>query len=1194
MNSWQANLTADSQSIEIVAILDGETYRKAIYDLESIVCRWWASGDYEYVGLYHQKLSSEALIIVDTDPQGNANNRILGLASPAAIQTAWGSIGGAGASTAATANASAVTAGIQASASISAIVDNLGAKSEPAYDGTSDRSLLSLVKGVFNKLLDAAQVTTTVDNSTRLAAIDSKLGAIVTNTSGNRYEFDLATDDVGTLIVRYDKQSGTVANFDLSLNAYSPVGNVRVASKDNTSVQAQEYQAKSSNFGNWSIDDRLIRIYVYNLSTGAVVGGFWHNDSTGAALSISPVLGVDVDEADAAELARLKLISEAIGSINAPSATDTASAWSLNSLLRLVAVKLTDLLSLFLGSGANIKPAAGAKFVGTIDQTTQGTTNFVTANQTQIGGAAVSTGNGLADPGTQRIAIASDGYPALPTGTNIIGLVGIDGANNNVELDPAQAALLTSIDGKLTSGNQKSIVRSGTKGTSSPADITSTPAGLNKEALDVAIIDAAGNQITTFGGDITTAAKGTTLAGSPTSTNVSADRQALDVDTELPTPITLTDAIANPTTPIVGAAEMGWTGTVWERLQSVAGSLKVALQSTTNNIGNVRITDLTNFLPTMDDPARRGYQQLTDGTNSPAIKGASTPAAGTDPALVVAISPNSGLASESTLNNILTQLQGDRSISSHLFVDSTGTVYLRALAYSQTANAYESVSLDIATGATYTPVPPETAVDRSDFDTTETVWEITTAGTGYSIGDVVSQFTLISQNPIAVAGVLWYNQSTSAAIAAPLVGHRRRVGSVGATEATLAAVNNKLQTGSQLLAQSVGVAAPQKTIVSLPASVPAANTDLLTGTVNGWFDARAFAAASIEVFWGSPLTGGGTIFFEKTNDPSIATGLQWVMENEGGGSGTISRVDALAGSPNTKVSFRSSVDTGWVRVRCLDTPIGGGTIRCVAAFSQIPLAKGGVGIMANSNLASVTTVTTVNNATLSGLAAINDTGGTINASATSPTFLVTSGTSLQFEVSVSSVSGTSPTLVVVVQESSDNLNWRSIYRFPTITAIGSYRSPVLPNNCRSIRYVQTVGGTAPSFTRNIWRHASNIGTATAVGSQRLGGFAGGATNIIDLPLHGRIRRLTANNRTAGLLFLQIHDKATVLTAGNVPLNGEVYPLVAGSSLPFTAADFGEVGSWFGENPRIGISSTFGTYTAAVIAANQASLFVEVV
>lgn len=49
-------------------------------------------------------------------------------------------------------------------------------------------------------------------------------------------------------------------------------------------------------------------------------------------------------------------------------------------------------------------------------------------------------------------------------------------------------------------------------------------------------------------------------------------------------------------------------------------------------------------LPTMDAAARAGFVKPTDGTNVPAVKPASTAAQATDPAMVVAMSPNSPMA----------------------------------------------------------------------------------------------------------------------------------------------------------------------------------------------------------------------------------------------------------------------------------------------------------------------------------------------------------------------------------------------------------------------------------------------------------------------------------------------------------------------------------------------------------------------
>jgi hypothetical protein len=76
-----------------------------------------------------------------------------------------------------------------------------------------------------------------------------------------------------------------------------------------------------------------------------------------------------------------------------------------------------------------------------------------------------------------------------------------------------------------------------------------------------------------------------------------------------------------------------------------------------------------------------------------------------------------------------------------------------------------------------------------------------------------------------------------------------------------------------------------------------------------------------------------------------------------------------------------------------------------------------------------------------------------------------------YSVIVTAASGTNQTMDVVVQESMDNgTNWIDVYHFPRITAVGAYVSPWIPSVAGTrIRYVQTIGGTSPSFTRSLNR-----------------------------------------------------------------------------------------------------------------------------
>lgn len=89
------------------------------------------------------------------------------------------------------------------------------------------------------------------------------------------------------------------------------------------------------------------------------------------------------------------------------------------------------------------------------------------------------------------------------------------------------------------------------------------------------------------------------------------------------------------------------------------------------------------------------------------------------------------------------------------------------------------------------------------------------------------------------------------------------------------------------------------------------------------------------------------------------------------------------------------------------------------------------------------------------------------------------GTSYEVVIPVTAVSGTTPTLDVGIEESDDTgTNWFRVYDFPRITATGIYRSPKLPLTGNRIRYVQTVSGTSPSFTRAVNRLQSNESVAS--------------------------------------------------------------------------------------------------------------------
>jgi hypothetical protein len=97
---------------------------------------------------------------------------------------------------------------------------------------------------------------------------------------------------------------------------------------------------------------------------------------------------------------------------------------------------------------------------------------------------------------------------------------------------------------------------------------------------------------------------------------------------------------------------------------------------------------------------------------------------------------------------------------------------------------------------------------------------------------------------------------------------------------------------------------------------------------------------------------------------------------------------------------------------------------------------------------------------------------TTTSSAVTPGLLANVGTYAHtFNIAVTAVTGTTPTMDVAVEESADNgTNWVRIYEFPRITANGSYTSPLIRSQLGTrYRYVRTLAGTSPSFTMSLNR-----------------------------------------------------------------------------------------------------------------------------
>lgn len=220
---------------------------------------------------------------------------------------------------------------------------------------------------------------------------------------------------------------------------------------------------------------------------------------------------------------------------------------------------------------------------------------------------------------------------------------------------------------------------------------------------------------------------------------------------------------------------------------------------------------------------------------------------------------------------------------------------------------------------------------------------------------------------------------------------------------------------------------------------------------------------------------GHNVTFEGSIDSTNGTdgvwfGIQVIRSN----ANTIElTTGVLAATP--AYAWEASVNgLSFIRVRATAHTSGTATWkfqRGSYATEPIPAAQ-----ISGTQPVSGTVTATVAAATLGIPAIVADVASAaLTTTTTTGTLTPSAGVSYQVNIPVTAVSGTNPTLDVRIEESDDTgTNWHTIYEFPRITGTGISRSPMLPYYGNRIRYVQTVGGTTPSFTRAINRLQSNL------------------------------------------------------------------------------------------------------------------------
>lgn len=273
--------------------------------------------------------------------------------------------------------------------------------------------------------------------------------------------------------------------------------------------------------------------------------------------------------------------------------------------------------------------------------------------------------------------------------------------------------------------------------------------------------------------------------------------------------------------------------------------------------------------------------------------------------------------------------------------------------------------------------------------------------------------------------------------------------------------HNKLEIGIMSeVERIVASASPLQPFNYSVAGVIAINTDLIV------LDCSQLRSLFIQC---NSMGTTGTVTVQWSNTADFAQPITATLLTEAGATGT---TITAAGLRVTNVMAR------YCRLRLTVATTAGTTTFSVwgaqTTYTPIvttqPVSGTVTATVANATIASGT-ITSVTSSNLGIPSIVADVASAaLTTTTTTAAFTPTFGTTYVVNIPVTAVTGTNPTLDVGVEESDDTgTNWYLVYSFPRITATGMYRSPPLTLRGNRVRYVQTITGTTPSFTRAINR-----------------------------------------------------------------------------------------------------------------------------
>jgi len=283
------------------------------------------------------------------------------------------------------------------------------------------------------------------------------------------------------------------------------------------------------------------------------------------------------------------------------------------------------------------------------------------------------------------------------------------------------------------------------------------------------------------------------------------------------------------------------------------------------------------------------------------------------------------------------------------------------------------------------------------------------------------------------------------------------------------------------------VTSPQFSDTFISGSISALNANLTTGTATtnsvvslNNLTNKGVATIQVTGTWVGTLVGQYSI--DGTNWVTLGS-TSFLNVNTGAYTSNIASASVgiwtidISGVPNFRISTSAYTSgtavvsinaTQSAQMFALDNPIPAGTniIGGLVANQTVGISQ--IGATAVSTITDATAAAKGLGVSLNGPATVTDkASAAVTATGNTGTISDGFGQTLSALVNITAVSGTSPTMDLVLQESYDNgTTWQDVYHCPRFTAATTFSVPNITIGGRR-RWLYTIAGTSPSFTFSI-------------------------------------------------------------------------------------------------------------------------------